>query len=165
MWLLWCIYFSHRYITVNADKNTDVAFKNCASFSTCKAEINDVFIDEANNIYIAMHIFNLIEYSNNYWDTSGSLWQFKRDEVPGENADLTTDNSQSFKYKIALVGKTANAVNNTNSSVKNTKIAVPSKYLSNFWRPLEMPLISSKIHLELNWIAFYLPLKTVQNLK
>ena len=165
MWLLWCIYFSHRYITVNADKNTDVAFKNCASFSTCKAETNDVFIDEANNIYIAMPIFNLIEYSNNYWDTSGSLWQFKRDEVPGENADLTTDNSQSFKYKIALVGKTANAVNNTNSSVKNTKIAVPSKYLSNFWRSLEMPLINCKIHLELNWIAFYLVLKTVQNLK
>ena len=95
----------------------------------------------------------MIEYSNNYSDTSGNLWQFKRDEVPGINADLTIDNSESFKYKAGLVGKTANAVNNTNSSVKNTKIAVRSKYLSNFWRSLEMPLINCKIHLELNWIA------------
>ena len=52
----------------------------------------------------------------------------------------------------ALVGKTADAVNNTNSSVKNTKIVVPLKYLSNICRLLEMPLINRKIHCELNWI-------------
>ena len=91
----------------------------------------------------------MIEYSNNYSGTSGSLWQFKRDEVPPNDADLSIDNSQSFKYKAALVGKTANAVTDTNSSVKNTKIVVPLKYLSNFWRSLEMPLINSKIHLAL----------------
>ena len=91
----------------------------------------------------------MIEYSNNYSDTSGSLWQFKRDEVPPNDADLSIDNSQSFKYKAALVGKTANAVTDTNSSVKNTKIVVPLKYLSNFWRSLEMPLINCKIHLVL----------------
>ena len=45
---------------------------------------------------------------------------------------ITIDNSQSFKYKVALVRKTVNAVNNKNSSVKNTKIVVPLKYLSNF---------------------------------
>ena len=94
----------------------------------------------------------MIEYSHNYSDTSGSLWQFKRDEVPANNADLTIDNSQSFKYKAALLGKTADAVNNTNSSVKEAKIVVPLKYLSNFWRSLEMPLINCKVHLELNWI-------------
>ena len=65
---------------------------------------------------------------------------------------MTADNSQSFKYKAALVGKTKDAINNTNSFIKNTKIFVPLKYLSNFWRSLEMPLINSKIHLELNWI-------------
>ena len=137
-------------ITVTADNNTDVAFKNCAPFSTCKTEINDVFIDEANHIYIVLPLQNLIEYNNNYSDTSGNLWQFKRDEVPGINADLAIDNSESFKYKAALVGKTANAVNNTNSSVKNTKIVALLKYLSNFWSSLEMPLINYKIHLELN---------------
>ena len=93
-------------------------------------QINDVFIDEANHIYMAMPMYNLIEYSDNYSGTSGSLWQFKRHEVPANNADLTDTNSDSFKYKAALV---ANAVNNTNSFVKNTKTAVPPKYRSNFW--------------------------------
>ena len=66
---------------------------------------------------------------------------------------MSVDNSQSFKYKSALVGKTTDAVNNANSSVKkNTKIVVPLKYLSNFWRSLEMPLSNCKIHLELKWI-------------
>ena len=80
-----------------------------APFSTCTPKIN-VFVDEANHIYIAMPMYNLIEYSDNYSDTSGRLWQFKRDEVPANNADLTINNSQSFKYKAAFVGKkTANA--------------------------------------------------------
>ena len=99
-----------------------------------------------------MPMYNLTEYSDNYSDTSGSLWQFKRDEVPANNADLTINNSQSFKYKAALLGKTADAVNNTNSSVKEAKIVVPLKYLSNFWRSLEMPLINCKVYLKLNWI-------------
>ena len=138
-------------ITVNADINTDVAFKKCAPFSTCIAKINDVFVDEANHIYTAMPMYNLIEYSDNYSDTSGSLWQFKRDEVPANNADLTIDNSQSFKYKAALVGKTANH-DDGESSVKDAKIVVPLKYLSDFWRSLETPLINCKVYLELNWI-------------
>ena len=129
-------------ITVNADNNADVAFKNCAPFSTCTTKINDVFVDEANHIYIAMPMYNLIEYSDNYSDTSGSLWQFKRDEVPPNDADLSIDNFQSFKYEAALVGKIADAVNSTNSSAKSTKILAPLKYLSNFWRSLEMPLIN-----------------------
>ena len=64
----------------------------------------------------------MIEYSDNYSDTSGGLWQFKRDEVPDENATLIIDNCQSFKYKVALIGNTHDAVNNTNSFVKNTKL-------------------------------------------
>ena len=92
----------------------------------------------------------MIEYSDNYSDTSESLWQFKRDEVPAGNADLAIDNSQSFKYKAALLGKTEHAVSNTNSSVKDAKIVVPLKYLSNFWRSLEMPLRNCKVYLELN---------------
>ena len=138
-------------ITVAANNDTDVAFKNCAPFSTCTTKINDIFVDEANHIYIAMPMYNLIEYSDNYSDTSGSLWQFKRDEVPAGNADLTIDNSQSFKYKAGLVGK-KDAVDGTNSSVKKAKIVVLLKYLSNFWRSLEMPLINCKVYLELNWI-------------
>ena len=84
-------------------------------------QINDVLIDETNHICIPMPVFNLIEYSDNYSDTSGSLWQFKRDEVPANNVDLTVDISQSFKYIAALVEKTTDAVNNVNSSVKTQK--------------------------------------------
>ena len=139
-------------ITVPADNYTDAAFKHCAPFSTCTTKINDIFVDEANHIYIVMLMYNLIEYSDNYSDISGSLWQFKRDDVPANNAHLTIDNFQSCKYKAALLEKTTNAANNTNSSVKNAKIVVPLKYLSNFLRSLEMPLINCKVFLELNWI-------------
>ena len=90
-----------------------------------------MFVDRAEHIYIAMPMHNLIGYSDNYSDTSGSLWQFKKDEVPTNNADLTINNSQSFKYKTDLVGKTKN---DGSSFVKDTKIVVPLKYLSNFWR-------------------------------
>ena len=85
--------YSHAFIlvagniTATANNDTDVAFKDCAPMSTCKTVINDVFVDEANHIYIAMPIHNLIEYSDNYSDTSESLWYFKRDEVPDNNAD------------------------------------------------------------------------------
>ena len=68
-----------------------------------------------------MPMYNLTEYSDNYSDTSESLWRFKSDKVPAGNADLTIDNSQSFKYKAGLLGKTANAVNNIDSSVKDAK--------------------------------------------
>ena len=138
-------------ITVHAANDTDVAFKNCAPFSTCKTVINDVFVDRTEHIYIAMPMYNLIECSDNYSDTAGSLWQFKRDEVPANNADLTINNSQSFKYKAALVGKTANH-NEGKSSVKDSKIVVPLTYLSNFWRSIKIPLINCKVHLELNSI-------------
>ena len=139
-------------ITVTANDDTDIAFKNCAPFCTCKTVINDVYIDGANHIHIVMTMYNLIEYSDNYSDTLGSLWQLKRYEVPAGSVNLTVDNSQSFKYKAALLGKTGDAVNNMNSSVKESKIVAPLKYLSNFWRSLEMPLINCKVYLELNWI-------------
>ena len=140
---------------MNTGNDTRVAFKNCAPFSRCKTEINDVLIDGANHMYIPMPMYNLIKYSDNYLDTSGSLWQFRRDDSPVNNANLgvvnNNLNSQSFKYKAAIVGKTANAADG-NSFVKNTEMVVPLKYLSNFWRLLEMPLINCKIYLELNWI-------------
>ena len=84
--------------------------------------------------------------SDNYSDTSESLWQFKRDEII-DNADVTSDNNApSFKYKANLIGNTGD------DRIKNgVKIAVPLKYLSNFWRSLEMPLINCKIELSLKW--------------
>ena len=153
-------------ITVNAGNNIDVPFKKCAPFSTCKTEINDIFVDEANHIYNAMPMYNLIEHKNNYSDKWGTLWQFKRDEVQNNNNDLTVDNSQSFKYKAALVGQ-AKDTNGGNSAIK--KIVVQLNYLSNLWISLEMPLTNCKIHLEINWIGlktvFYKVMEVFQNLK
>ena len=119
---------------------TQVVFKNCAPFEKCRTEINETFVDEADFINITMPIYNLIEYSDNYSDTSGSLWDFKRDEIVN-NADVTNDNNApSFKYKANLIGNTEN-----NGTKNGVKIAVPLKYLSNIWRSLEMPLINCKV--------------------
>ena len=127
------------------NNNTKVAFKNCSPFRKCRIEINETFIDEADFINITMPMYNLIEYSDNYSDTSGSLCQFKRDEIE-KDADLTVDaqhipnNSSSYKYKSSLI---------TNRN--GAKIAVLLKYLSNFWRSLEIPLINCKVEFSLVW--------------
>ena len=80
-------------ITVTANNDTNVAFKNCAPFSTCETETNDIFIHEANCIYIAMPMCNLVEYSNNYSNTSGGIWQFKKDKVPNNKVVSNTNSS------------------------------------------------------------------------
>ena len=134
--------------------NTNVAFKNCAPFTRCVTHKNDEDVETAENLDIIMPMYNLIEYSDSYSGSSGSLYQFKRDESPlndNENPlNVALDNSPSFRYKASLLGK-ATDVDGNNRSLKNTKIFVPLKYLSNFFRPPEMPLINSKTHLELNW--------------
>ena len=130
--------------------DTKAALKNCAPFRKCRTEINKTFVDEADHINIAMLMYNLIEYSDNYSETFGSLWQFKRDEQPKENnrnlSDVSTDNSSSFKYKSNLIGTIPNG-----GRKNGIKIAVPLKHLSNFWRSLEMPLINCKVELLLKW--------------
>ena len=90
--------------------NTKVAFKNCAPFKNCRTEINDTFVEYTDFINTAMPMYNLIEYSDNDSDTSGSLWRFKRDEQPVNNngtfIDITAENSSSFRYKSNLIGNT-----------------------------------------------------------
>ena len=89
-----------------------------------------------------MPMYNLIEYSDNYSDTSGSLWNYKRDEII-DNADVNNDNNfSSFKYKASIIGDTGN-----DGTKNKVKIALPLKYLSNFWISLEMPLINCKVEL------------------
>ena len=107
--------YSDPYILVTGNinvtggnNNTKVVFKNCAPFKKCRTEVNEIFVDDVQHINIAMPMYNLIEYSDNYSDTSGSLWQFKRDEIEGDD-DLTVDaqhipnNSSSFKYKSSFI--------------------------------------------------------------
>ena len=97
-----------------------------------------------------MPMYNLIEYSDNYQDSSATLYQYKRDEPPEANAiaDLTANNSSSFKYKVSLLGDPDVDGGIAKTSVK---VVVPLKYLSNFFRSLEMLLINCKIKLNLTW--------------
>ena len=86
-------------------------------------------------------MYKLIEYSNNYAKTSESLWQYYRDE-PNNNLA----NSESFKSKIKITGRTPDHDNE-----KDVEIMVPLKYLNNFWRTLEMPLINCEVSFILTW--------------
>ena len=95
--------YSDAYVLVTGDitvtggnANTKVAFKNCAPFNKCRTEINGTFVDEADFINSAMPAYNLIEYRDNYSDTSESLWHFKMDEI-ATNANVCNANSFSFK--------------------------------------------------------------------
>ena len=131
---------SDAYILVTGDitaaggnANTKVAFKNCAPFTRCVTHINDEHIDTAENL--DMLLYNLIEYSDNYAGTCGSLWKFKIDEQNmnnGNRGNVTTNDSTSFEYKSSFLGESI-AVG-ANRVFENIKIAVPMKYLSNFWR-------------------------------
>ena len=152
--------YSDAYILVTGDitatggdKDTKVAFKNCAPFTRCITQINDEHVETAENLDIKMSMYNLLEYYDNYADSPGSLWQFKRNEQnmtdAGNLDNVTTDDSLSFKYKSSLLGEST--ADGANRKFKDVKIVVPLKYLSNFFRSLEMPLINYKIHLELSW--------------
>ena len=149
--------YAEAYILINGtiraaatDANTRLALKNCAPFPKCNLEINDEHVDTAENLDITMPMYNLIEYLDNYQDSSATFYQYKRDEPPEDDAiaDLTADNSSSLKYKISLLG---NPVVANNIARINVKVVVPLKYLSNFFRSLEMPLINCKIKLNLTW--------------
>ena len=122
-------------------KDKDLAFKNCAPFINCVSEINNTQVDNAKDIDIVMPMYSLIECSDNYAKTTGSLWQYFRDEP---NDDI--EDSESFKSKIKITGKTPN-----NNNAKDVEIMVPLKCLSNFWRTLEMPLINCEVNLILTW--------------
>ena len=121
--------YSDAYILVNGNienkaDNANACFKKCAPFTRCVTHINDEHLETAEDLDIIMPMYNLLEYSDNYEESSGSLYQFKRDEFPPNNGNVSEDTSSSFKYKSNLLG----------NEVNNVKIAVPLKYLSNFSR-------------------------------
>ena len=123
------------------ERDKGVVFKNCSPFTNYISEIYNTQVDNAKYIDIVMPRYNSIEYSDNYAKTSGSLWQYYRDE-PNNNLA----NSASFKFKVKINGKTPN-----NDNEKDVEIMVPLKYLSNFWRTLEIPLINCEVNFILTW--------------
>ena len=146
--------FSDAYIVVKenitlegdnyANKwNKNLAFKNNAPFISCISKIDGVQINNAEHLDIVMSMYNLLEYSKNYRKATGSLWNYYRDEPSNP---LSSD-SESFKYKTSIVGKTPE----DNDSLTNAKVVIPLKHLSNFWRSLNIPLINCEVELILTW--------------
>ena len=131
--------------------NKKLIFKNCAPFTNCISKINNTQIDNAEYIDIVMPMYNLIEYSDNYSKTSGSLWQYCKD-IPAANneGNITIFNrandTDSLNFKSKIIDKT-----DDDGEIENVEIMVPLKYLSNFWRTLEMPLINCEVELILTW--------------
>ena len=141
--------YSDAYILVTGNikkepANSIVILKNFAPFCTCDVTINDEHFEKAEDFDILMPTYNLLEYSDNYQNSTGSLYQFKRDEPPDDNADVGNATS-SLVYKSKLIKGT------DNSNVNNVKLVIPLKYVSNFFRSLEMPLVNCKIDIELTW--------------
>ena len=109
-----------------------------------------------------MPMYNLIEYSDNYAKTTGSLWQYCKD-IPARNNGaivIFAENNltDSFNFKVKITGQTGDV------GTKDVEIMVPLKYLSSFWRTLEMPLINCEFNLILTWSStFVLTATKVQN--
>ena len=136
--------------TGGGNNSIQVVFKKCAPFTSSISEINNTQIDNASDIDVVMKMYNLIEYSDNYSKTSGSLWQCYGDEPALTNAGVPDNfpgNSASFKFKQKITVSTGN------DGTKPVQIMVPLKYLSNLWRALEMLLINYEISIILTWSA------------
>ena len=132
----------------NANKKE--IFKNCAPFTSCTSRINNTQVDDARYTGVVMPIYNSIEYSDNYSKTSGILQQYCRNEQvlagDGDIADFNEGNTDtnSFKIKEKITDQTSE------NGTKNIEIMTPLKYVSNFWRTFEIPLINCEINLDLN---------------
>ena len=154
-------------------RNRPLILKNNAPFVSCITRINGELIEDADDLDIVMSIYNLLEYSENYRKTIGSLYNYYRDELSHDADDNTFDNikvvnSNTFKYKNKIIGNTYdvdaripnpdgtgqidNPIYNVNKNgTQEVELAIPLKYLGNFWRALNIPLISCELSLELKW--------------
>ena len=152
-------------VTKNADGNAaaiaannnaydkKLALKNNAPFISCISKVNGELIENAEDLDIVMPMYNLFEYSKNYRKTTGSLFNYYRDEPNSgtlgnddNEINYSIKNSKSFEYKTKITGELEG-----NDVEKNVEIAILLKYLSNFWRNLDMPLINCEISLTLSW--------------
>ena len=137
----------------DAKRNKAVAFKNNTPFIDCISKINGIKIDNAEDLDVIMPLHNLREYSKNYRKTTGRLWSYYRDQ----RSNPLSTNSESFKYKTSIAGNTYNADGDDDNydankvGKKETEIVIPLKYLSNFWRSLDIPLINCEVEIILTW--------------
>ena len=136
----------------NAFSDKKLVFKNNAPFVNCISKINGVKMDNVEDLAVVMPIYNLLEYSKNYRKTTGSLWNYYRDEpnrtIGANNITHSILNSEFFDYKASFM---ENGVTHDNLTKNNVKVVVPIKHLSSFWRHLDIPLINCEVELILTW--------------
>ena len=154
-------------------QNRPLILKNNAPFIRCISKINNELNEDAEDLDIVMSICNLLEYSKNYRKTIGLLYNYYRDELSNDADDVNFGNikvvnSEAFKYKNTIIDNMYNVdstipnpagdarIPNPNyeadeSGKQTVQLAIPLKYLGNFWRALNMPLISCEVSLELKW--------------
>ena len=137
-----------------ANFNKELTLKNNAPFISCISKINGELVENAEDLDIVVPMYNLLEYSKTYEKTSGSLFNYYRDEPSeatigaGNNAiNISIRNSKSFDYKTEIIG----SLDAGEDEKEDVKIAIPLKYLGNFWRSLDIPLINCEITLILSW--------------
>ena len=157
-------------ITVTADagvnnirdkRNKPVILKNNAPFVSCITRINGELIEDADDLDIVIPMYNILEYSKNYRKTIGSFYNYYRHELTNDNnnnfANRNVVNSNAFKYKNKIIGNMYNVdaaaagYDANKNGMQEVEIAIPLKYLGNFWRALNIPLISCEVSLELKW--------------
>ena len=143
-------------------RNRPLILKNNAPFVSCITRINGELIEDADDLDVGMPMYNLLEYSKNYRKTIGSLYNYYRDELNDDADDNNFDNikvinSNTFKYKNKITANTHNVnagaqgYDVNKNGTQEVELAIPLKYLSNFWRALSIPLISCEVSLELKW--------------
>ena len=143
-------------------KNRPLIFKNNAPFVSCITRINCELIKDADDSDIVMPMYNLLEYSKNYRKTIGSLYNYYRDELSDDNNFLNLLNnnvvkSKTFKYKNKIIGNTynvnagADGYDANKNGTQLVELNIPLKYLGNFWRALNIPLINCEVSLESKW--------------
>ena len=143
-------------------KNRPLILKNNAPLISCITKINNELIEDADDLDLVIPMYNLLEYSKNYRKTIGSLYNYYRDELSDDADNNNFDNikvvnSNAFKYKNKITGNTYNVLNTADDYVavkqrtQGIELAIPLKYLGNFWRALNMPLIICEISSELIW--------------
>ena len=139
--------------------NKNVTFRNNAPFINCISKINGSKIDNAEDLDVVMPMYNLLKYSKNYKKTTGTLWNYYRDQP----SNPVSTNSESFKYKTSITGNTydvdltiigdgGNPIPNPDydqnkESKKETEVVIPVKHLSSFWRTLDIPLINYEVEI------------------
>ena len=154
-------------------RNRPLILKNNAPFVSCITTINGELIEDADDLDTFIPMYNLLEYSKNYRKTIGSLYNYYRDELRDDADDNNFDNikvvnSNTFKYKNKIIGNTYNVdaripnpdgagqidnpiYNLNKNGTQEEELTIPLIYLGNFWRALNIPLISCEVSLELKW--------------